>query len=231
MSRGDSFGENLSALKYARDRNITSLPMWGNKAPKYITGAYYLPVGYAQRDAAITCTATRCSYVPLIIWENRTFSGVSVYNTSAADTGKKIRIMVFRDDLSTGGPGTLEKDFGEITLTAAAALRTLSSSWAAVTGVYWLAFWSDSATNVEGMAPFDFQSIVGYSLSPSISCFVGSLNAPVTGDTGNLHTFSHYVDTAYGAAPSTAVAPTASYAYRVNTTAAVGATPAVWLKG
>lgn len=206
--------------------------LFANQNPTgYITGAYYLPIGYSQKESAYNSVATRCYYYPLAIWAVKAFAGVSFYNTSAADTGKKIRIMVFKDDGASGGPGTLVKDFGEVTLTAAAALRTLSSSWAATPGTYWLAFWGDSIVSCEGMGPYNFDTHAGYSFEPSLTHFIGNFSAPVTGGTGNQQVMAHYVDTAYGAAPSTAVAPTASFVNRVGTAAGVGAPPAVWLKG
>jgi hypothetical protein len=233
MSRGDFFGESLTAINQARKAGALPGSMFSaNQVPsRFITNAYYLPIGYFQGESAMTTTATRCYYTPLTIWTQKSFAGVSLYNTSVGDNGEKFRIMVFKDDGSGGGPGTLEKDFGEITLTAAAALRTLSSSWNALPGTYWLACWCDSASSVEAMRPFAFTSLVGIVSQPSISNFIGDFTAPTTGGTGNLYTFCHYVDTAYGAAPSTAVAPTASLAGRANTVAAVAGTPAVWLKG
>jgi len=229
----DIFGSVLSALRSSRRSGVFPGSGWfaNQNPPGYITGAYYTPIGYMQGSAAVATTATRCSYVPLAIWANKTFAGVSFYNTSAADTGKKIRIMVFRDDGAAGGPGTLVKDFGEVTLTAAAALRTLGSSWAATPGTYWLAFWGDSSVGVECMVPFGLESLAGFGFGPAITHFIGNLSAPGTGGTGDLHVFAHYVDTTYGAAPATAVAPTTSQASRPNTTAGVGGTPAVWLKG
>jgi len=199
--------------------------------PGFITGCYYLPAGYFQGDAAYSSVANRCMYVPLSIPKAKTFAGVCIYNSGAADNGKKFRIMVFRDDGVNGGPGTLEKDFGEVTLTGAAALRTLSSSWAALPGTYWLTSWADSAASMEVMRPFGFETLAGYSVGPSMATYIGTLTAPVSGGTGDLHTFGHYVDTAYGAAPSTAVSPTASMSNRPNTVAGVGGVVAVWLKG
>lgn len=199
--------------------------------PGYITNAYYMPIGYYQKDAAYTTAANRCWYVPLAISSSHTFSGACLFNSGAADNGKKFRIMVFADNGAIGGPGVLVNDFGEITLTGAAALRTLSSSWAANPGMYWIAVWGDSSASMEVMAPYGYETLVGFSVGPGMSSFLGTFTAPVTGGTGDLHTSAHYVDTAYGAAPSPAVAPNASFSSRPNSSAGVGGIPAIWLKG
>lgn len=202
-----------------------SNPIYGAQGfPQYITGAWYTPQGYAPNGNALTTTINRCYYVPFAIVAARTFQGASVVNQGTGDNGEKIRLMVFNDNGAAGGPGTLAKDFGEITLTGASAVRTLSSSWAATPGIYWSAVWHKTAADMYSMENYH------------IATAVGAINANVAGDmigdlgwTGGIRTVqAHYVDTAYGAAPSTAVAPTASVINAGVTTGAV--TPAFALK-
>jgi hypothetical protein len=174
--------------------------------PGYITNALYLPAGYSSATTNMTTTATRCYYVPLPIWKAQTFQGAACYNQAAGDTGEKIRLMVFND---SSGPSTLAKDFGEITLTAASAQRTLSSSWAANPGMYWFAFWADSATAMFGMVGGLSASAVGGAGGSFLHNFIGDFSSwPGPGSVNQA--VAHYVDTAYGAAPATAVAPTAT---------------------
>lgn len=198
---------------------------YGNQnPPKYITGAFYPPPSFGGTATTMATTATRIYYVPFNINYSRTFAGVVTYNGGAGDNGEKIRIMMFNDDGAAGGPGTLAKDFGEITLTGASALRTLSSSWAASPGLYWGAFWAETAITMYGMTQGTVGTAVGAANGPVLTHLIGDLNGAGSGFFG-LATgvvACHYVDTAYGAAPATAVAPTASL-----TAAWASATPVV----
>lgn len=226
MSRGDLFGDSLAAIQQAKRASILSGAYSGVQPPKLITGNFIRPLGYNGTGTGLTTTATRCYYFPLPIFETRSFQGASVINTGAGDNGEKIRLMVFRDDATNGGPGTLEKDFGEITLTAAVAVRTLSSAWSAKMGMYWGAVWHETSAAMSAMMP--------YITNAAASAFTTSIN--LLNFTGDFAPFDQrsivcalYVDTAYGAAPASAVAPTASLTTNspgVDT----GIVPAFWLK-
>lgn len=198
--------------------------------PHYITNSYYLPIGYLGNGAGVgyDMTATRCYYFPLPIWEAHTFQGASIVNTGAADNGKRIRLMVFNDNGAAGGPGTLAKSFGEITLTGAGAARLLSSSWAATPGDYWGAVWCESGCNLSSMAPFEQFTQAGFAHGPQLTHFMGSFSVP---SSTTVISFGHYVATAYGAAPATAVAPNATYENTPGTSAGVGGLPSFWLLG
>lgn len=186
------------------------LPYFGMKPPRTYTGATILPLGYGQGAAAMTTTATRCYYVPFPVFESRTFSGANAMNSGAGDNGEKFRIMMFNQDNVNGGPGLLAKDFGEITLTGASAFRTLTSAWAATPGMYWGAIWFDSASAMYGMMPQVTASEVGASIGVNMHSFLGTL-ADAGAAWGTLDMPQGlYVDTTYGTAPSTAVAPTAT---------------------
>lgn len=177
--------------------------------PHYITGAYYPPAGLVTSNTAIAAvTATRCYYFPFAIWEPHTFTAAMSANGGAADNGKKYRCMIFNDNGATGGPGTLAKDFGEVTLTGAGADRTLTSNWAALPGIYWGAMWFETNPAMLGFIPSP--AGIGGGNGPALYNFIGSFNTP-SAMFGNLSMpTGHYVDTAYGAAPATAVAPNAS---------------------
>lgn len=183
---------------------------FGIKPPKYITGAGYSPLGYGGTTSSLTTTATRCYYIPFpIVWAH-TFTGAQMTNSGSSDSGEKCRLMMFADDGAAGGPGTLSKDFGEITFGGGAAINNLSSSWAATPGMYWGAAWFDSASAVGVMAPYIAASGVGGALGRNTINLIGQMAAATTFSTDIGMVGAHYVDTTYGAAPSTAVAPTAS---------------------
>lgn len=202
----------------------------GKNPPHYITGAYYMPIGYTLDAGGYGVIATRVYYFPLAIWEPKTFAGAAIYNTGVGDNGKKIRLMVFNDNGASGGPGTLAKDFGEITLTGAAALRTLSSSWTASAGVYWGAVWIELSSSLSVMAPYAYTTTVGAVGGPQLLNYVGQITAP-SDIIDAFYFLYHYVDTAYGAAPATAVAPTGTDLRGLGNPAAIGGIPAFYLKG
>jgi hypothetical protein len=196
--------------------------------PSYVTNSIYMPPGYYRRTGAVATTATRCYYMPFPIWKAHTFSGAVTFNQTTTDNGEKCRIMMFND--ADGGPGTLAKDFGEITFTGASAARTLSSSWTASPGMYWAAIWFDSATAMFGMLPYFAASDAGAGGYGAVGfdALIGNLNSGANFDS-IVGAVAHYVDTAYGAAPSTAVAPTATITHTTLATTTV--VPVIGLKG
>jgi hypothetical protein len=153
--------------------------------------------------------------MPIYIWESRTFSGAAVFNSGTGDSGDTLRVGLYTHG-STNGPTTLVKDFGEITLTAAAAERVLSNS---VTineaGWYWLCVHSNQSISLyAGEYPSASVTSAGY-LPNDYTSFFGQ----ISGTSLNPGLMMCQVDTAYGALASTAVAPTGM----ANTF------PAVWL--
>lgn len=185
-----------------------SNPIYGAQGqPHYITNAYYQPQGYFATANSLTTTINRCYYVPFSVWEAHTFQGAATFNSGTGDNGEHIRMMVFNDNGANGGPGTLAKDFGEITLSGAAAQRTLASTWAALPGMYWSAIWHETAAAMISMDPLSFATTAGGYAGPKPNDFMGTLS--YTASAGAVAAV-HYVDTAYGVAPATAVAPTAS---------------------
>ena len=195
---------------------------FGNQdQPKYITNCFYCPDGYLPNNATVPTTATRVYYTPFAVHSSHTFQGVSCFNQSAGDNGELIRMMVFTS--IDGAVGTLVKDFGEITLTGASALRTLTSSWAASPGTYWMGHWFNSATDMYGMLPITVATAVGAVHGPTMSHMIGNFTSNLNAGAGTIAA-AHYVDTTYGAAPGTAVAPTATLSLtNLSTTALVPA--------
>lgn len=213
----------MGTLEHGTPLNPT--PFFGGLPPKPITGALYTPPGYTKAGTGVTTTINRCYYIPWVIVRAITFAAAVTENTGTGDNGETYRVMFFNDDAAAGGPGSLAKDFGEVTLTGAAAVRTLASSWAATPGMYWGAVWHSSSAAMVAMAPY-----------------TGGANGFVPPHYGNEHAIgnmvvanpangavaAHYVDTAYGAAPANAVAPTASLQQPLGV--ATGVVPSLYLK-
>ena len=207
--------------------NVNS-PIYGAQGwHKYMANGLYLPQGYYSIGGSFTTTVNRCYYFPFAVNRPYTFAGAVTGNQGTGDNGEKLRMMVFRDDAAAGGPGTLEKDFGEITLTGAAATRTLTSSWAAVPGLYWGAIWHETAAAMHGMAPHYSDTAAGTFNAMNPVHIIPNLTWAVGVSTNSL-AHALYVDTAYGVAPSSAVTPTATIVISAGTTVGV---PIFWLKG
>ncbi len=193
---------NASAA-YGRGGGIVG----GVPSPIRMAGTSLGPHWTVDGDA-LTTTATRLYYYPIWIDRIETWLGVKTSNTGAGDNTKTYRVGIYKE-AATGGPGALGKDFGEVTLTGAAALRTLTSSWTP-DYIGWHYLCTHQSAVVTGMDAFN-----GLYLVTS----AGWVNPPLCQAFGTLETaggvFSGpsvypfmYVDTAYGALASTAVAPT-----------------------
>ena len=102
-----------------------------------------IPILYA---AAATVVADYIYFTPFVPRADHTFVGISLYNTSAGENGDNFRLGIYGSD-AAGDPDALVVDTGELTLTAAAALRTsvISEALTANT-LYWLAYIGDSVS-------------------------------------------------------------------------------------
>lgn len=154
----------------------------------------------------LATTATRLYYVPYYFNEMRAFTGLKSYNTGSGDNGETFRMGVYRAALLSSGlrgaPSTLLADCGQVTLTGAAAERTLASSFTPdYVGWHFLALHANSAFSIAAI-----QNIGSSDVPNSMRNAFGN-NAIVASGTASFGAF--YVDTAYGALASTAVAPTA----------------------
>lgn len=190
-------GVNRGALSFARN---------GVPPPKYVTGWRYLLTDYyTDQSGGLALAAGVIHYARTYIWEARTFQGISIYNSGTGDNGDTVRVALYTD--SAAGPTTLVKDFGEITLTGAAAERVVSSSFTITQpGWYWIAVHTNQAASYYIMKLCgNYISNVGYGPNQSMFAFSGCVGASAHSGSG-VH--GYYVTSAYGAAASTAVAPT-----------------------
>ena len=199
-------------------RRGTSRIIPSARAAAYKVGRYYKPQ-WAVTNAGITVTttATRLYYAPIYIREKITFAGAAAFNSGAGDNAETLRLGVYTD--SSGVPGTLVTDFGEITLSGAAAVRDLTAAAALTVGWYWLCAHHNTAAAMYGMTEQHSVTAAGY-IAGADHMFqneFGLLGLDTT-SIGSVGAF--YVDTAYGALASNAVAPTAT----------AGVAPAIWLK-
>lgn len=126
---------------------------------------------FPVRTTALTTTAGRYYIIPFYLDRAKTFVGAWCFNSGAGDNGETIKIAIYNESTS-GGPGTLAKNFGEVTLTAASAVRNFASSWSATPGMYYLELVANSALALYSMGTMDMQTDVGQIL-PSAANVMG----------------------------------------------------------
>lgn len=184
---------------------IGSLPASGAPFIGYDTGLCYWPHYITKSGATLTTVATGAYYIPIFIAEPISFSSIRTYNQGAGDTGDTYRLAVYAND-GTAGPGTLIQDIGEVTLTAASARRTITTTinLQAYTNKWvWLMFHANQAAAMYDMSV----ALTSAEYINGTSGF-GTFGDGFSSTVGNG--VFRFVATAYGAAASTAVAPTAS---------------------
>lgn len=159
---------------------------------------------------SVTLTAARYYFYAVYVDRPTTFAGAKFYNFGAGDNGKKVKVAIY-NELSTGGPGTLAKDFGESTLTGAAAIRTLASSWSAQPGWYYMALTSDTAPVLSPMSAFNYVTTVGWSPPANPAGMLGAFHANLLAASGIQAYAGDYVAGTYANFPeATALVPTTS---------------------
>lgn len=155
-------------------------------------------------------TAGRYYIAPFIVEKVTVFAGAWTYNKGTGSNGYKIKIAAYAEDVD-GGAGALAKDFGEVTLTGAEALRQFASSWTATPGVYYLYLVSDSAPSMFNMNAVKQASAAGMILpnvaANTLGVFVGNFAPSSTN--GEPTPQGDYVDGTYANFPEAiALAPT-----------------------
>ncbi len=182
-------------------------PYYGIAPPKFRSGQSYLPTGYAITGETIATGAADLYYYPFWCPTTQTFTGAKSWNQGAGDNGETFRMGIYKDDGSGGGPGTLVIDFGQVTLTGAAALRTLASAVTLPGGQwYWFAQHFNSSMSMFGMS----QSATAVGPTPPLQIATGYLMTTSPSATlGTNYVGGFFVNTTYGALAATAVAPSA----------------------
>lgn len=160
--------------------------------------------------ATMNTTATRLYYIPIYFEDIRAYTGIKSYNHGAGDNGDTFRMGVYQATLTSSGnrssPSSLVADCGEVTLTGAAAERTLASAFTpAYVGWHYLAFHANQAANMRMMTNTTSVGADGQ-YHPGLKYHFGA--TAVTNDYNAIGIAAFYVDTTYGALASTAVAPT-----------------------
>lgn len=174
------------------------------------------PPHWAVVESAIgfNTTATRLYFVPYYFNEVRQFTGLKTRNIGAGDNGDTFRMGVYQaTSLANGlrgGPSTLVADCGEVTLTGAAADRTLASAFTpAYVGWHYLAFHANQAAAMMRMTSHLEYSAAG-EMPGAAMRFAFGLGVALSALGTSAGFGAYYIDTAYGALASTAVAPTAA---------------------
>lgn len=158
----------------------------------------------------LATTATRIYYNYIYLDQVETWTGFRVYNSGAGDNGLVYRLGIYTM-ASTGLPGTLIGSSAEQTLTGASAVRTVAAS-STFTNTY--VGWHFTAFQASSTPSF-YSCQAGDTTSGFVNPIAASLGTMDTSgaDFGiggaKLYSFL-YINSAYGALASTAVAPTNS---------------------
>jgi hypothetical protein len=184
----------------------------GVEAPFPIAGvaARYLPHwAVHNKNADLTTTAGRLYYVPYFFPKIISYTGLAFYNGGAGDNAEVWRAGVYQASNSTGLPSALIQDCGEGTLTAASAERLLATAFTpAYIGWHYIAFHANSASNFKAISNISSASTDAGMIQACPGSHLFGKTSLITDSISNSFG-AYYVDTAYGALASTAVAPTA----------------------
>ena len=127
----------------------------GVDPPRYFSSGYYqTDVGYFDGVLVATTVIGGIHYEPFYVWTPQQFSGMSVVNTSTSENGKVAMLGLFNDDSSSGGPGTLQHTFGQITFGTVSAITTALNTVTLGRGRYWGAAWFASQCGMYRLSPF-----------------------------------------------------------------------------
>lgn len=167
-------------------------------------GATFAPMWCDTDTTTLTTTATRLYYIPYFFPYILSYTGLRTYNAGTGDNGDTFRVGVYQASRTTGLPTTLVKDLGEVTLTGAAAVRSVASSFSpAYVGWHYICLHSNQTIDF-----FRIRDLAAGTSGLLGTKAFGANTANWIGTSGG--TFGCYsVDTAYGALAASAVAPTA----------------------
>lgn len=174
----------------------------GVAPPIPFSGSEVGPHYMVNTTSNLLTTATRLYYTPIFLHHIKAWAGIKTYNSGAGDNGEVYRVGIY-EEAAAGGPGTLLKDCGEVTLTGASAIRSSANSFANTKiGWHYLAVHFNDATNMWAMQGATNNDPYGSQSIPVIGAMAD------LGGTATPGRVVSYVDTAYGALASTAVTPT-----------------------
>lgn len=174
----------------------------GVVAPIKQASRYFLPSHLFVDSVGNTVASTggRYYFAPYYVDRATTFAGAWTRNAGAGDNGDKIKIAAY-NEAAAGGPGTLAKDFGEVTLTGAAALRLFASSWAATPGWYYLALVTDNAVTMSAMTGGTVVTAAGVVYPQPLNNLLGAQTPNFAAASHNNATIGEYVGGTYANFP------------------------------
>lgn len=182
-------------------------PFAGINPPPFQASHYYRPHWATATALTVTLTANRLYRTWFYVPKTTTFSGGWFHNSGAGDSGDKVRIGVYD---ATGA--TLLKDFGETTLSGAAALRSVANT-VTLPGPAWyqLALVSDTTPALFAIDPLQYFSAAGM-VTPSPTAAFGAFSAALAAGSNILNSspVGDYAAFSYAALPTPITAPTAT---------------------
>jgi hypothetical protein len=179
-------------------------PLSGVAPPKYLSGESILPHYCVQTGAGVSFSADTKIQIKMWLPGNQTFAGAKLGNTDASDTGEKFNVAIY-SEAAIGGAGSLLVDLGEVTLTAAAATRTLATTFTTTySGWYYIHVHVNATFNLWSIKAASTEvSAVGYVPETGTVAMIGDRVTTLSATPGTNTPFTS-VSVAYtSAAPST----------------------------
>lgn len=187
-------------------------PYGGLPPPIPVAGMGFLPYGYTADGGTKTMTNGIMYISPWPIFRTQSFSGSQFYESGAGNTGNKMRIGLYAEAL-TGGPGTLLKDFGEVSMSGSAAVRQSASAYTAIgPQMCYIVGLSNASSLVASMNFLQSVSSVGLYVPPALSSLLGDFSgARIAAAAASSALIGWTASQTYGALPSTAPTPTGDF--------------------
>lgn len=172
----------------------------------YASGLRYNPDYIKRAGQTLAAPATRGYYVPYLVKEPVTFTGITTWNQGTGDNTDRYRQSLYTN--VNGKPGALIQDIGEVTLDNTSAIRTITAT---INLEAYDNAWIWVLTHFrDAISMYDMQAVsAGGEIADNTVEF---------GSFGNFFAAANpapvfrYFDGTYGAAPSTPVAATGSVA-------------------
>lgn len=188
---------------------VQNTPFDGAAAPFPISGVGGIfPPHWAALltiSTGLSTTATRLYFIPYYFPAIVQYTGLKTRNLGTGDNAKVFRMGVYQASPTTGLPSTLIVDAGEVTLSGAAADRTLATAWTPpYIGWGYLAHHANAIVDIANICDQTTGSNV-YNNQPNRLFGIGSTQPSLSA----ANFGSYYVDTTYGPLAANAVAPTA----------------------
>lgn len=149
----------------------------GIASPYWSTSTIYLCQAVVGGSSLTTLAlaANRICFIPFAVPALRTFTSIAInVNTGGGVGSSNARLGLYTVDPTSGGPGSVVLDAGNVT-TATAGLRAIAISQAINPGRYYFALWSSAAITVRALSGSFADANNGYDMGAGTPASIGYL--------------------------------------------------------